>query len=223
MAARSFVFWGGAGHARVLRDLIALLGDELCALFDNDAALVSPWSTVPIHHGAPGFAAWLAANDAAQFHAAVAIGGARGRERCRIATQLQAAGFALPPLLHPSAVRAASARLGPACQLLAAAVVGSDATLARGVIVNSAASVDHECELGEGVHVAPQATLCGCVSVGAGTLIGAGAVIVPRVRIGADVIVGAGSVVTRDLPDGVIAWGAPARVMRDNPAAAARG
>jgi acetyltransferase-like isoleucine patch superfamily enzyme len=69
--------------------------------------------------------------------------------------------------------------------------------------------------------VAPQATLCGCVSVGAGTLIGPGAVIVPRVRIGADVIVGAGSVVTRDLPDGVIAWGAPARVMRDNPAAAA--
>ncbi len=33
------------------------------------------------------------------------------------------------------------------------------------------------------------------------------------VRIGSDVIVGAGAAVVRDLPDGVIAVGVPARVL----------
>jgi acetyltransferase-like isoleucine patch superfamily enzyme len=34
------------------------------------------------------------------------------------------------------------------------------------------------------------------------------------VRIGRDVVVGAGAVVTEDLPDGVVAVGVPARVVR---------
>jgi len=37
---------------------------------------------------------------------------------------------------------------------------------------------------------------------------------VARVRIGADAIVGAGAVVTRDIPEAVVAYGAPARVIR---------
>ena len=216
MATRQFVFWGAGGHARVLADLIALHGDRLLALFDNDPAVCSPWPAVQVYHGAAGLAAWLAANPAAGLQAAVAIGGARGLERCRIARQLRAAGFALSPLVHPGALVAASATLGAASQVLAGAVVGSGAEAGEGVIVNTAASVDHECVLGDGVHIAPQATLCGCVRVGAHTLIGPGAVIVPRIRIGSGVIVGAGSVVTRDLPDRVVAYGSPARVIRPN-------
>ncbi len=36
----------------------------------------------------------------------------------------------------------------------------------------------------------------------------------PGVTIGRDTVVGAGAVVTRDLPDGVLAVGNPARVIR---------
>lgn len=44
--------------------------------------------------------------------------------------------------------------------------------------------------------------------------LGAGVTVLPGVRIGENAIVGAGSVVTRDVPDGVIAAGVPARVIR---------
>lgn len=47
--------------------------------------------------------------------------------------------------------------------------------------------------------------------------LGGGAIVCPGVTIGADTVVGAGSVVTRDLPSGVIAVGAPARVVRPLP------
>src|SRR5438552_9535712 len=47
--------------------------------------------------------------------------------------------------------------------------------------------------------------------------IGSGAVILPGVTIGAKAIVGAGAVVTKDVPDGVIVAGNPARILRAAP------
>jgi acetyltransferase-like isoleucine patch superfamily enzyme len=44
----------------------------------------------------------------------------------------------------------------------------------------------------------------------AGAQIGVNVTILPYVTIGADAIVGAGSVVTKDIPSGTIAYGAPA-------------
>lgn len=53
------------------------------------------------------------------------------------------------------------------------------------------------------------------VTLGDGVWIGAGALVCPGVSIGDNSIVGAGSVVTRDIPEGVVAYGNPARVGRE--------
>jgi acetyltransferase-like isoleucine patch superfamily enzyme len=52
------------------------------------------------------------------------------------------------------------------------------------------------------------------ISLGENVWLGAGAKVLDGVRIGRDVVVGAGAVVTSDLPDGVVAVGIPARVVR---------
>jgi maltose O-acetyltransferase len=52
------------------------------------------------------------------------------------------------------------------------------------------------------------------ITLGDNVWLGAGVIVCPGVTIGADTVVGAGSVVTRDLPAGVVAVGAPARVLR---------
>ncbi len=54
------------------------------------------------------------------------------------------------------------------------------------------------------------------VVIGDNVWIGGGAIIMPGVTIGDNVVIGAGSVVTRDIPDNVIAYGSPCRVMRKN-------
>ncbi|MFN8708600.1 MAG: DapH/DapD/GlmU-related protein, partial [Planctomyces sp.] len=65
------------------------------------------------------------------------------------------------------------------------------------------------------VHIAPGATVAGCVTIGENAMIGAGAVVLPRLTIGPNSIVGAGSIVTRDIPANKVAFGNPARIIRD--------
>ncbi len=53
------------------------------------------------------------------------------------------------------------------------------------------------------------------IRIGSNVWIGANAVILPGVTIGDDSVIGAGSIVTRDIPAGVVAFGAPCRVYRE--------
>jgi len=50
--------------------------------------------------------------------------------------------------------------------------------------------------------------------IAAGARIGANSTIMPGVRLGRDCLVGAGSVVTRNVPDGMLVVGNPARIIR---------
>lgn len=52
------------------------------------------------------------------------------------------------------------------------------------------------------------------VGIGSNVWIGANAVICPGVQIGRNSIIGAGSVVTRNVPEGVLAGGNPAKVIK---------
>lgn len=215
---KPIILWGATGHAKVLREFMAEIGYKLVAIFDNSPVVVAPFPDVPLWHSRDGFEAWQAQWRAEHVDVAVsslvAIGGSRGRDRVAIQRFLEARGCAPIIALHPSAFVAADAKIGRGSQILARAVVCVEARMGEACIVNTAASVDHECVLGDGVHIAPGATLAGGVVVGDHSLIGPGAVVLPHITIGRDAVVGAGAVVTRNVPDGVVVYGNPARVRR---------
>jgi acetyltransferase-like isoleucine patch superfamily enzyme len=54
----------------------------------------------------------------------------------------------------------------------------------------------------------------GGITIGDDAWLGVGVIVLDGVRIGAGAVIGAGSVVTSDVPDGAIAVGVPARVVR---------
>lgn len=141
----------------------------------------------------------------------VALGSNRLRER--LGAVLRAQGFALPPIMHPSALVSPSAGIGDGAVIMARAVVGSRTTIGAFAIVNTGAIVDHDNRIGAAAHVAPGVALAGCVSVGARSLVGIGSAARPGVTIGADAVVGAGSAVVADVPDGATVGGVPARLL----------
>jgi sugar O-acyltransferase (sialic acid O-acetyltransferase NeuD family) len=213
---KQVIFWGGTGHAKVLRELMQHLDYQLVAVFDNSPSVAPPFADVPLYYGAAGFRQWKETVDTQEMYCVVTIGGGRGHDRLKMQEFLESEGLRPAIAIHPTAFVAGNAALSKGCQILAHATVCAEVKMGQACVLNTACSVDHEGTLGNGVHIGPGATLAGVVTVGDYTFIGSGAVVLPRIKIGADVIVGAGSVVTRDLPDGVIAYGSPARVQRPN-------
>jgi len=72
---------------------------------------------------------------------------------------------------------------------------------------------DHGCAPGELISKQPLKTKGGII-IDDDALLGYGVIVLSGVRIGKGAVIGAGSVVTRDVPDGAIAVGAPARVIK---------
>ena len=210
----SLVLWGATGQAKVLSEFVPRLGYDVIALVDRDPKVASPLLGVPIFRSEAELDEFLVGRSCGALSGAAAIGGWRGRDRLEILTRILAKGMTAPALVHPAAWVADDAVVASGAQILGGANVAAQAQIGEGAIVNTGASVDHECIVGRGAHIASGAVLAGCVEIGERAFVGPGAVVVARVRIGADAIVGAGAVVTRDIPEAVVAYGAPARVIR---------
>jgi UDP-perosamine 4-acetyltransferase len=144
-------------------------------------------------------------------HAIVAIGDNRSRQSYLKA--LRDHDFTLINAIHPMAYVSAAATVGLGVVVCAGGVIGAEARIADGVIVNTSAVVDHECVVGECVHLAPGALLAGRVRVEMGAFVGLGARVIQCLSVGEWAMVGAGATVIRDVAANVTVVGTPARVM----------
>ena len=209
---RSVVVWGASGHAAVVADIVRLMGFEVRGFIDEvNTDLHGKSRHGGIVLGGRESLVELTGPEAP----AVVVGIGDNRVRARIAQDVENIGFDLFTVIHPGSIVADNASMGAGTVVAAGSVINPCCIIGKNVIVNTSATVDHHCTLGNGVHIAPGAILCGGVDVGTGSFIGAGSVVREKVRIGAGVVVGAGSVVVSDIPDGVMSFGNPARIVRD--------
>lgn len=215
MSPKKYIIWGSSGHSKVIAEIILAQGHEILALFDSNPKVVSSIPGIPLYYGAEGFEEWksCAAYSMKEVAGVLAIGGAKGSDRQELFSKLSRMGIVFPTIVHTSAVISRSVSLGHGTQVLVSAVVNTDVRIGNVCIVNTGAKIDHECNIGNGVHIAPGATLCGCVTVMDNALIGAGAVVLPRTIVGRGAIVGAGAVVTKDVADGDVVTGVPAKAV----------
>jgi UDP-perosamine 4-acetyltransferase len=142
----------------------------------------------------------------------VAIGSNAIRQR--MADVVRRVGFQLINAISPHAIISPSAQLGGGIAVMAGAVINAASVIDDLVIINTGATIDHDCHIGRGAHIGPQCALAGNVTVGEGTFLGTGAKAIPGIQIGRRGTVGAGAVVIRNIPDGAVAVGVPARVIK---------
>ena len=205
---------GAGGHAKVVIDILRLLGGyELVGLLDPKAELKSTEVLgVPVL-GDDDFLPQLRAQGVDRAFIGLGAVGDTGPRR-RLYEKVRQHGFGIVKAIHPRAVIAQSAQIGHGPTVMANAVINAAASLGDDVIVNTAAVVEHDCALGDHVHVATGARLASGVHVGAGAHIGVGASVRQSVRIGREAVVGGGAMVVDDVPDRVVVVGVPARVVR---------
>jgi UDP-N-acetylbacillosamine N-acetyltransferase len=134
--------------------------------------------------------------------------------RLKLAGMVREKGFQLVTAIHCNAVVASDVFVGKGTMIAAGAVVNSAARVGENVIINTTASVDHECIIEAGAHICPGVHLAGRVHIGQGAWIGIGATVVEQINIGTGAMIGAGALVLRDVPDFMLAYGVPAKVIR---------
>ncbi len=191
---------GAGGHAKVLISTLIACGSPIAAVCDDDDR---EWG-----RDVQGTRVSRLEPDRGG-RAVIGIGD--NARRMEIARTMD---FEWEIVVHPSACVHASATLGPGTVVFAGAVVQPDVVIGEHVIVNTGATIDHDCIVGDYAHIAPGVHLAGSVEVGEGALLGIGSAVIPGVKIGRWSTLGAGGVAIRDIADGIVAVGVPAKELK---------
>jgi sugar O-acyltransferase (sialic acid O-acetyltransferase NeuD family) len=91
--------------------------------------------------------------------AVIAIGNPMAR--AALFEQAQAAGFALPAVIHPRAYVAEDVDIGAGAIVMAGAIVCAATRLGDGCLVNAGAIIDHDCCIGRFSHIGIAASMGG--------------------------------------------------------------
>lgn len=210
------VIWGATGPALVVEDIITLQGQyEIVGYIDNRN---------PARRGEEfGGATVLGGEEALdtlalrQVRSAI-IAFANGNAKLQVSALLREKGFSLVSAIHPSASIARTARIGAGTIVRAQAAVGPRTVIGENCLIGYGAMISHDCVIAEACHLSSGAILGGGSRVGRASWIALGATLLDDRALGANSTLGAGSVATRDIPDNVVAYGIPAKVVRSTPA-----
>ena len=131
--------------------------------------------------------------------------------RRKLYDKLKADGIGSPTLIHPDIYIPESTTVGKGVVILMGCYVSCDITIEDHVFLQPHVNIGHDDHLMEGCMIAGSGNIAGLVTIGKYAYIGMSAAVKECVTIGDDSVVGMGSIVYKDVPEGVMALGNPAR------------
>ena len=205
---------GASDQARVLIDLIDAAGTyTIHGVLDARYPATTSVMGYPVLGTEAALPQLLATHPNLQGVVAIGDNWIRGKVQEKLLAWVPEFPFAT--LIHPTATIASHTEIGPGTVILAGAIIGVGSKIGQGCLINTTASLDHDGVMGDFSSLAPGVTTGGTVCIGAYSAISLGANLIHQVKIGAHAVVGAGATVVRDIPDQVVAFGTPAKVVRD--------
>jgi UDP-perosamine 4-acetyltransferase len=207
---KNIVFLGGGGHAKVLIDLVMIIGEyEIIGILDTKLEKGSKVSDVPVL-GGDSLLADIFDNNVRT--ACIAVGSARDSSiRCRLYDEATRMDFEILSLVHPNSFVSGTSTIADGVQVMAGATIQTNTFIGENSIINTGAIIDHDCVVGRHVHICPGVVIAGGVTIGNNSFIGPGATVVQGINIGNNSVVGAGAAVIKDVPDGIKVKGVSAK------------
>jgi sugar O-acyltransferase (sialic acid O-acetyltransferase NeuD family) len=122
--------------------------------------------------------------------------------------------FAFVSAVHPSAQIGRGVSIGVGTVVMAGAIINPNSRVEEHCIVNTNSSVDHDNVIGRFSSIGPGATTGGNVRMGEFSALSLRAAVLHGRAVGIHSVIGAAATVVKDIPDYVVAYGTPARVVR---------
>lgn len=119
-------------------------------------------------------------------------------------------------IIHPQAVVSPDAVIGKGVLIECGCLITPNPVIGDNVVVNTGSQINHDNIIGDHVYIAGGVVLSGGVTINENTLLDDGVIVSLGKSVGKNSLIGAGSVVTKDIADGVICYGNPAREIRRN-------
>lgn len=194
---KTIAIYGASGHGRVVADIAMSNGyDEVIFIDDGDNRYLNFKEYVKLY----------------QYPIALGIG--ENGTRKMAYEKIKAQNLEVKTLVHIKSIVARDVILKEGVVVTAGVVVNVGSVIGVGTILNTSSIIEHDCVIGDFVHIAPNTALAGNVYVKDMTFVGIGSSVIQGRVIGMNSVIGAGSVVIEDIPDNVLSYGVPAKVMR---------
>jgi len=145
----------------------------------------------------------------------ITIGDNWSRERIFLQVSNLAPQLEWPNAIHPSVIIGNHVVLGKGILAMAGVIINTGAHLGDFTNYYTNCNIEHDCYIGNFASISAGVVLGGKVKIGKFSAITLNATVIDRLVIGENSVVGAASLVTRDIPDNVLAYGNPAKIIRN--------
>ena len=105
--------------------------------------------------------------------------------------------------------------MGEGAVVMAGCIINPKAIIGDFCFFATGAQIEHDCIINDYVSISAGTVTGGHVKIGRLSAITIGVTIIDRLEIGENTVVGAGSLVTKSLPSNILAYGIPAKKIRD--------
>tara|TARA_R110002153_G_scaffold261005_1_gene421264 strand:+ start:1414 stop:2079 length:666 start_codon:yes stop_codon:yes gene_type:complete len=116
--------------------------------------------------------------------------------------------------IHPSVVIGDNVKLGEGIVMMAGCIINPKSQVGDFTFFATGAQLDHDCNIGNFSSISAGSVTGGYVTLGDFSSITLGVTVIDRLQIGTNTVVGAGSLVVKSLPDDVLAYGNPCKIIR---------
>lgn len=117
--------------------------------------------------------------------------------------------------IHPSVIIGNNVVLGVGIVAMAGCIFNPKSSIGDFTFFATGAQVEHDCTICDFASISAGSITGGYVKIGKYSAITLGVTVIDRIEIGENSVVGAGSLVVKSIPDNVLAYGNPVRIIRE--------
>jgi sugar O-acyltransferase (sialic acid O-acetyltransferase NeuD family) len=210
----NIVIVGSSGHAKVIIDIVEHEGRyKIAGLLDRFRSIGEQTLGYEVLGQEEDLPQLIKRRSLAGVIVAIGDNFIRAKVAMRIAEIYPALHFV--HTIHPRASIAREVFIGEGTVIMAGVSVNPSCSIGRHCILNTNSSLDHDSVMEEFSSLGPGATTGGNCRIGAYSAVSIGATLIHNVRIGEHTIIGAGSAVLKNLESFTVAYGTPAKVIRE--------